>query len=153
MNILLIQLLATQWSGPLLIKGILAPEDARRAFAAGVDGIVLSNHGGRQLDGSVSPMEVLQEIRQCCGPDAVILIDSGFRRGTDVVKALALGANGVLIGRPVLYGVAAFGEAGAKQALNIILQEMDRTLAQLGCTSIAQLGPHLLRFQPAMAGF
>ncbi|MCK6903095.1 urocanate hydratase [Enterobacter asburiae] len=143
----------TQWSGPLLIKGILAPEDARRAFAAGVDGIVLSNHGGRQLDGSVSPMEVLQEIRQCCGPDAVILIDSGFRRGTDVVKALALGANGVLIGRPVLYGVAAFGEAGAKQALNIILQEMDRTLAQLGCTSIAQLGPHLLRFQPAMAGF
>ncbi|NEM89681.1 alpha-hydroxy-acid oxidizing protein, partial [Escherichia coli] len=108
---------------------------------------------GRQLDGSVSPMEVLQEIRQCCGPDAVILIDSGFRRGTDVVKALALGANGVLIGRPVLYGVAAFGEAGAKQALNIILQEMDRTLAQLGCTSIAQLGPHLLRFQPAMAGF
>ncbi len=86
-------------------------------------------------------MEVLQEIRQCCGPDAVILIDSGFRRGTDVVKALALGANGVLIGRPVLYGVAAFGEAGAKQALNIILQEMDRTLAQLGCTSIAQLGP------------
>lgn len=143
----------TQWSGPLLIKGILAPEDARRAFAAGVDGIVLSNHGGRQLDGSVSPMEVLQEIRQCCGPDAVILIDSGFRRGTDVVKALALGANGVLIGRPVLYGVAAFGEAGAKQALNIILQEMDRTLAQLGCTSIAQLGPHLLRFQPAMVGF
>lgn len=70
-----------------------------------------------------------------------------------MVKALALGANGVLIGRPVLYGVAAFGEAGAKQALNIILQEMDRTLAQLGCTSIAQLGPHLLRFQPAMAGF
>ena len=137
----------SQWSGPLLGKGILAPDDATRAFATGADGIVLSNHGGRQLDGSVSAMEVLPEIRRRCGTEATILIDSGFRRGTDVVKALALGANGVLLGRPMLYGVAADGEAGAKQALALILQEVDRTLAQLGCTSIARLGPHLLRPQ------
>lgn len=137
----------SQWQGSLLIKGILAPADAQRALEAGADGIVLSNHGGRQLDGSVSAMEVLPEIRQLCGADATILIDSGFRRGTDVVKALALGANAVLLGRPMLYGVAAAGEAGAQRALEIILQEVDRTLAQLGCTSVNQLGPHLLRPQ------
>ncbi|MBF7980975.1 alpha-hydroxy acid oxidase [Rahnella laticis] len=137
----------SQWKGALLIKGILAPADAQRALDAGADGIVLSNHGGRQLDGSVSAMEVLPEIRQLCGADATILIDSGFRRGTDVVKALALGANAVLLGRPMLYGVAAAGEAGAQRALEIILQEVDRTLAQLGCTSVKQLGPHLLRPQ------
>ncbi|RJT44017.1 alpha-hydroxy acid oxidase [Rahnella woolbedingensis] len=137
----------SQWQGALLIKGILAPEDAQRAFATGADGIVLSNHGGRQLEGSVSAMEVLAETRQLCGPQATILIDSGFRRGTDVVKALALGANAVLLGRPMLYGVAAAGEAGAQRALEIILQEVDRTIAQLGCTSVGQLGPHLLRAQ------
>ncbi|MBU9845544.1 alpha-hydroxy acid oxidase [Rahnella ecdela] len=137
----------SQWQGALLIKGILAPEDAQRAFETGADGVVLSNHGGRQLDGSVSAMEVLPEIRQLCGPQATILIDSGFRRGTDVVKALALGANAVLLGRPMLYGVAAAGEAGAQRALEIILQEVDRTIAQLGCTSVGQLGPHLLRPQ------
>lgn len=138
----------SQWQGVLLIKGILAPEDARLALASGADGIVLSNHGGRQLDGSVSAMEVLPEIRQLCGAQATILIDSGFRRGTDVVKALALGADAVLLGRPMLYGVAAAGEAGAQRALEIILQEVDRTIAQLGCTSVSQLGPHLLRRQP-----
>ncbi|MFU2317581.1 alpha-hydroxy acid oxidase [Rahnella sp. PCH160] len=137
----------SQWQGVLLIKGILAPADAQRALDTGADGIVLSNHGGRQLDGSVSAMEVLPEIRQLCGANATILIDSGFRRGTDVVKALALGANAVLLGRPMLYGVAATGEAGAQRALEIILQEVDRTLAQLGCTSVNQLGPHLLRPQ------
>ncbi|ADW73777.1 (S)-mandelate dehydrogenase [Rahnella aceris] len=138
----------SQWQGALLIKGILAPEDAQLAFASGADGIVLSNHGGRQLDGSVSALEVLPEIRKLCGSQATILIDSGFRRGTDVVKALALGADAVLLGRPMLYGVAAAGEAGAQRALEIILQEVDRTMAQLGCTSVRQLGPHLLRQQP-----
>ncbi|QPS88791.1 alpha-hydroxy-acid oxidizing protein [Serratia plymuthica] len=133
------------WPGKLLVKGILHPQDARQALDAGADGIVLSNHGGRQLDGSVAPISLLPAVRAACGPTATILIDSGFRRGTDVVKALALGANAVLLGRPLLYGVALAGQAGATQALRIFSEEIDRTLAQLGCSSVQELGPHLLR--------
>ena len=140
-----IEWLRSQWQGQLLIKGILAPDDAQRAISCGADGVVLSNHGGRQLDGSISPMLVLAEIRQALGAQATILIDSGFRRGTEVVKALALGANAVLIGRPLLYAVAAGGEAGVDQALTLLRGEIDRTLAQLGCCHLTQVGPHLLR--------
>lgn len=137
--------LRDQWQGQLLIKGILTVADAQQAIASGADGIVLSNHGARQLDGSVSPMLMLATIRAALGDTATILIDSGFRRGTDVVKALALGANAVLIGRPMLYAVAVNGEAGVNQALALLRAEIDRTLAQLGCQNLAQLGPHLLR--------
>ncbi|MBP2170504.1 (S)-mandelate dehydrogenase [Erwinia toletana] len=143
-----IRWLREQWPGQLLIKGILTVEDAQQAMASGADGMVLSNHGGRQLDGAVSPMLMLAEIRQAVGAEATILIDSGFRRGTDVVKALALGADAVLIGRPLLYAVAVQGQAGVEQALTLLRNEIDRTLAQLGCSNLAQLGPYLLRPMP-----
>jgi len=136
--------LREQWGGRLWIKGILSVEDAKKAQDLGADGIVISNHGGRQLDGTVSPMEVLPAIRKACGADFSLLIDSGFRRGTDIVKALALGANAVLLGRPLLFSVAAHGEAGINKALSLIIAEIDRTLAQLGCSNLSQLGPHLL---------
>ncbi|MGB9096874.1 alpha-hydroxy acid oxidase [Erwinia sp.] len=134
-----------QWQGTLLVKGVLTVSDAQQAIELGAQGVVLSNHGGRQLDGTVSPMEMLPEIRAALGSEATILIDSGFRRGTDVVKALALGANAVLLGRPMLYAVASYGQAGVEQALAIMHSEIDRTLAQLGCRSLKDLGPHLLR--------
>ncbi len=130
---------------PMLVKGVLTAEDARLAFEAGADGVVVSNHGGRQLDGSVSTIEALAEIVAVAG-DAVVLIDGGFRRGSDIVKALALGAHGVLLGRSTLYGVAAAGEDGAARAIAILREEVDRTLALLGCRSIAELSSdHLAR--------
>jgi (S)-mandelate dehydrogenase len=133
------------WPRKLIVKGILAVDDARLAAEEGADGIVLSNHGGRQLDGCVSPLEVLSEVRAALGDRLTIMVDSGFRRGSDVVKALALGARGVMIGRAVLYGVAAGGEAGAAHALAILRAEMDRVLALLGCRTPAELTPSLLR--------
>jgi (S)-mandelate dehydrogenase len=134
-----------QWRGRLLIKGVLSVADAERAAALGCDGIILSNHGGRQLDYCVAPIEVLPAIVAAVGARLSILIDSGFRRGTDVVKALALGAEAVMLGRATLYGLAARGEAGVEQALGIITTEIDRVLGQLGCTTLAELGPrHVL---------
>jgi (S)-mandelate dehydrogenase len=132
------------WRGPLLLKGVLAVDDALRARDAGVDGLVLSNHGGRQLDGAVSPMTVLPQMAARVGADLTLLVDSGFRRGTDVAKALALGARGVLVGRAVAYGLAAGGEAGVTRALTILHDELRRTLALLGRPSVAQLGPDCL---------
>ncbi|WP_413733735.1 alpha-hydroxy acid oxidase [Sodalis sp. RH21] len=133
------------WQGQLYVKGIMTVEDAQAAMALGADGLMLSNHGGRQLDGSASPLAVLPAVRQACGPQARILIDGGIRRGTDIIKALALGANAVLVGRPMLYAVAVDGEAGVARAISLLTQEIDRTLAQLGCRSLDELGPHLLR--------
>jgi hypothetical protein len=104
------------WPRKLLVKGILRPDDAERCIAAGADGVILSNHRGRQLDAAVSPLDVLAESRARIS--APILIDSGYRRGTDIVKALALGANAVLLGRASLYGLAAAGEAGVDHALH-----------------------------------
>lgn len=129
--------LRQQWPHRLLVKGILHPDDAARCIELGADGVILSNHGGRQLDSSCSPMSVLSEI--ALAHPGRILVDSGFRRGSDVVKAMALGAAGVLIGRPLLYGLAAAGEAGASQVLSIFKDEMDRTLANMGCASMAGL--------------
>jgi (S)-mandelate dehydrogenase len=134
------------WTGKLMVKGVLSVEDARRAADAGCDGIVLSNHGGRQLDYCVAPIEVLGEIAGAVGSRLTILIDSGFRRGSDVAKALALGAQGVMIGRAALYGLAAGGEHGVRRALDMLAVELDRVLGQLGCRSLAELKPsHLLR--------
>jgi (S)-mandelate dehydrogenase len=133
------------WKGKLVIKGVLNASDAEIAARHGVDGIVLTNHGGRQLDGAVSPMDVLAEVHEAVGERLTVMIDSGFRRGSDVVKALALGAKAVLLGRAVLYGTAAGGEAGTAHALEILRMEIDRVLALLGCTSIQQLGPAHLR--------
>jgi (S)-mandelate dehydrogenase len=132
------------WPRKLLIKGILNAADAVRAVELGCDGIVLSNHGGRQLDGCISPLEVLPEVAAAIGERCTVLVDSGFRRGTDVVKALALGADAVLVGAAPLYGLAAGGEAGARHALEILTSEIDRVLGQLGCNSLAELGPQLL---------
>ncbi|MDP9782526.1 alpha-hydroxy-acid oxidizing protein [Pseudomonas fluorescens] len=127
------------WPHRLLVKGILHPEDAARCMELGADGVILSNHGGRQLDSSCSPMSVLQDIASA--HPGQVLVDSGFRRGSDIVKAMALGAGGVLIGRPLLYGLAAAGEEGVSQVLSILKDEMDRTLANMGCASVASLSP------------
>ncbi|SHH03812.1 alpha-hydroxy-acid oxidizing protein [Bradyrhizobium erythrophlei] len=127
------------WPRKLLVKGIMRPDDAERCISAGADGVILSNHGARQLDAAVSPLDVLAESRARIS--APILIDSGYRRGTDIVKALALGANAVVLGRATLYGLAAAGEAGVDHVLRLLKDEVDRTLAQIGCPSIGQLSP------------
>ncbi len=133
------------WPGKLLVKGILNVADAERAAALGCDGIVLSNHGGRQLDSCVAPIEMLPEIARAVGNRMSLIIDSGFRRGTDIVKAIALGAHAVMLGRATLYGLAAGGEPGVDRALRILISETDRVLGQLGCREIAELHPRLLR--------
>jgi (S)-mandelate dehydrogenase len=117
----------------------MRPDDAERCIDAGADGVILSNHGGRQLDAAVSPIDVLAESRSRIS--APILIDSGFRRGTDIVKALALGGNAVLLGRAPLYGLAAAGETGVDHVLRLLKDEVDRTLAQIGCASASHLSP------------
>ena len=129
------------WRGKLLIKGVLSAGDAERALALGCDGIVLSNHGGRQLDYCVAAIDVLPEVAAAVGGRMPILIDGGVRRGTDVIKALALGAQGVMLGRATLYGLAAGGEAGVARALEMLCTEADRTLGLLGCNSVSELGP------------
>lgn len=134
-----LQRLRELWPHRLLVKGILHPSDALRCIELGADGVILSNHGGRQLDSSCSPMSVLGRV--AAAHPGQVLIDSGFRRGSDVVKAVALGASGVLIGRPLLYGLAAAGEEGASEVLSILKDEIDRTLANMGCASMAALSP------------
>ena len=134
------------WPGKLIVKGILDPQDAMTAVDHGADGIGVSNHGGRNLDGIASPIEVLPEIVDAVGKRATIFMDSGIRRGSDVVKALALGANAVMVGRSTLYGVAAGGEAGAARALQIYGDEIHRNMALLGCNTIEEIGPQCLLF-------
>ena len=133
------------WQGKLLLKGVLNAADAERAAALGADGIVVSNHGGRQLDYCVAGIEVLAEIKAAVGTRLAVLVDGGFRRGTDVVKALALGAEAVLLGRATLYGLIAGGAAGVDRALTILTTEIDRVLGQLGCNDVTELGPHFVR--------
>ena len=133
------------WPRKLIIKGVLSVSDAQRAANLGCDGIVLTNHGGRQLDSCVAPIQVLPEIAAAVGQRMTIIADSGFRRGTDIVKALAAGAHAVMIGRATLYGLIAAGEPGVRKALEVLLAETDRVLGQLGVRSIGELGPHLLR--------
>jgi (S)-mandelate dehydrogenase len=126
----------------------MRPDDAERCVAAGADGVILSNHGGRQLDAAVSPLDVLAESRARIS--APVLIDSGYRRGTDIVKALALGANAVLLGRASLYGLEAAGEAGVDHVLRLLKDEVDRTLAQIGCPSVSQLSPDYVMADESM---
>lgn len=132
------------WPGRLIVKGMLHPEDARLALQYGVDGVVLSNHGGRQLDGAVSAMEVLPEVVSLAKGQLSVFLDGGFRRGSDIVKALLLGADGVLLGRAGLYGLAAGGAAGASHAIEILRGEVERTLGLLGCSKLSELGPELI---------
>src|SRR5262245_4578698 len=132
------------WPRKLLLKGVLRADDAERALAAGVDGLVLSNHGGRQLDGAISALAALPEVARAIGGRASILVDGGVRRGSDIAKAVALGAEGVLLGRAPVYGLAAGGEAGVARALAILADELDRTLALTGCPGVAALSPDLV---------
>lgn len=134
-----------QWQGPFLIKGIIHVEDAIQAADLGVHGIVVSNHGGRQLDHAPATLDVLPDIVDAVGNRCEIIIDSGFRRGTDIIKALALGAKACMIGRPYLYGLAAGGEAGVEKSLRLLNEELQRNMRLLGCTSISQLNPSCLR--------
>lgn len=131
------------WPGNLLVKGLQSAEDAVIAADLGLQGVVMSNHGGRYLDSAPAPLEVVPEVRAAVGDRIKILIDSGARRGGDIVKALALGADMVMSGRPTLYGSAVAGEAGSYRALDIFKTEMDRVMAQIGVNRIDELGPHI----------
>jgi isopentenyl diphosphate isomerase/L-lactate dehydrogenase-like FMN-dependent dehydrogenase len=138
--------LRRRWPGVLMVKGILHPQDAVRAADCGADAVIVSNHGGRNLDSSIAPIDALPNVLDAAGQRLTVIVDSGMRRGTDVVKALALGAKAVFIGRASLYGVAAHGEAGALRAINIFREEIDRTIAQLGVRSIEELDSRYLHF-------
>ena len=131
------------WPGYMLVKGLQSLEDAVIAADYGLDGVVLSNHGGRYLDSAPAPLQVVPEVRRAVGDRLKIIIDSGARRGSDIVKALAVGADMVMSGRPTLYGSAAAGEAGAYRALEIFQTEMDRIMAQLGLNSVDEISPHI----------
>ncbi|MEX0733821.1 MAG: alpha-hydroxy acid oxidase [Steroidobacteraceae bacterium] len=132
------------WPRKLLLKGVLRAEDAERAIAAGIDGLVVSNHGGRQLDGAISAIEALPEIARSVRGRVSILVDGGIRRGSDIAKALALGAEGVILGRAPVYGLAAGGRAGVARAIAILADELDRTLALTGSPNIAALTADLI---------
>jgi L-lactate dehydrogenase (cytochrome) len=127
-----------RWAGPMIIKGILCAEDAAKARQAGMDGIVVSNHGGRQLDGAAAPLRVLPEIMDVSG-DMVVMIDSGIRRGTDIIKALALGAQCAFIGRPLNYAAALAGEAGVRHGIELIKSEISRDMGMMGIASLTDL--------------
>ena len=136
------------WPGPMMIKGVHLPEDAERAVKEGLDGVILSNHGGRNLDGAVSPIEILPEIVAAVGNRTNVLIDSGVRRGSDILKALALGAKAVLSGRCGLYGTAVGGQEGALHALSILRKELDTSMAYTGCRSVDEAGPRTVWLGP-----
>lgn len=136
--------LRDRWPGKLILKGMMHPEDARRAVEAGADGIVVSNHGGRSMDASMATMDALPAIVDAVGGKLTILIDSGVRRGTDVVRALTLGADAVLTGRAPLYGLATAGQAGVEHALEILRSEIKTTMAMLGARSVKELDHSLL---------
>ncbi len=137
---------------PLVLKGVLTAEDARRAVACGVDGLIVSNHGGRQLDGAVATLEALPEISAAVDGRCEVYLDGGVRRGTDVLKALALGARAVLLGRPVLWGLAAAGEAGVCRVLELLRAELDLAMALAGAPALADIDRSLvLRGTPPAA--
>jgi len=140
-----VEWLRAYWQGPLILKGILHPDDARQAAALGVDAVVVSNHGGRQLDTAPAPVDVLPAVVDRVAGDMEILMCSGIRRGTHIVKALALGARAVLIGRPHLWGLAAAGQQGVEQVFEILRQEMKRTLALGGWNNLSEIDRDALR--------
>jgi lactate 2-monooxygenase len=137
--------LRDQWDGPIALKGVLHPDDAVRAADAGIDGVIVSNHGGRQIDGEIASLDALPAVVAAVGDRMTVLLDSGVRTGSDVVKALALGAKAVLIGRPYVYGLGLGGQAGVTHVLRSLLAELDLTMALSGCRSLADVGPEVLR--------
>jgi L-lactate dehydrogenase (cytochrome) len=129
----------SRWTGKLLIKGPLGPADARRAMELGVDGIQLSNHGGRQLDRAAPPADMIAPVREAVGPAFTLLVDSGIRHGADVIVALALGADAAVLGRAYLYGLMAGGTAGVDRALDLLTSQFRSTMQLLGVTSVAEV--------------
>ena len=129
---------------PIVVKGIQHPDDAREAARRGLDGIVVSNHGGRQVDGAIASLDALPAIAEAVGDDLAILFDSGVRGGADVLKALALGADAVCLGRPYIWGLALDGQAGVETVLKMVLAELDLTMALCGLTRPEEIGPELL---------
>ena len=132
------------WRGPLVLKGILSPSEARKAVERGVDGVIVSNHGGRQLDGAIAGLDALPPIVETVGGRIPVLVDGGVRRGADVVKTIALGATACLIARPQLWGLAMGGEAGVAHVLEIYRREIDRTMGLCGVTTIGEINPSLI---------
>jgi L-lactate dehydrogenase (cytochrome) len=133
--------LVERWRGPFVLKGIQSPGDAKRAADVGATAIMISNHGGRQLDAAPAPVDCVGPIRDAVGDRLELIVDGGVRRGTHVIKALALGANACSIGRPYLYGLASGGQPGVERALSLLRSELERSLALLGCRTLAEIGP------------
>jgi isopentenyl diphosphate isomerase/L-lactate dehydrogenase-like FMN-dependent dehydrogenase len=142
-----VKALRRAWDGVLVLKGLSTAEDAKLAAECGVDGIIVSNHGGRGLDGCVPSFAALPAIVDAVAPKVTVMVDGGFRRGADVLKAIAMGASAVFVGRATLYGLAAGGEAGVARALAILREEIDRALALIGCPTLADLNRDLLLIQ------
>lgn len=138
-----------EWSGPAVIKGVVRPDDARQAVDLGFDAVMVSNHGGRQLDRSPAPVHVLEPIVDAIGSDAEVILDGGVRRGTDILIALTLGAKAVGFGRPFLYGLAAAGEAGAYRAMEMLRDELQRDMVLLGTKSIREIDRSLVNRRQA----
>ena len=139
-----VEWLRGMWKGPLLLKGILHPREVAEAVARGVDGVIVSNHGGRQLDGAPASLDALRGVVAAAGGRIPVLVDGGIRRGADVLKALALGASLCLIARPQLFGLAVAGEAGVARVLDILRREIDRAMGLLGVRTITEIGPDFL---------
>ncbi|TEA15084.1 putative lactate 2-monooxygenase [Colletotrichum sidae] len=138
-------LLKQNWDGPIVLKGVLSVEDAKLAVQHGVSGVIVSNHGGRQLDGGIASLEVLPEIVEAVGDRITVMFDSGIRTGADIFKALALGAKGVFVGRPAIYGLGIAGKDGAKAVLAGLLADLDLTMGLSGIRSVSELKPSVLR--------
>jgi (S)-mandelate dehydrogenase len=139
-----IKIFRKKWPGILMIKGVNRPDDAVKAAEYGCDGIVVSNHGGRNMDSAVASIDALPEIAEAVGEKATVILDSGVRRGSDIAKALALGAKAVLTGRATLYGTSVGGQAGAMKAIDVIRKEFDNTMAYCGCNRIEEITPDIL---------
>ena len=143
-----VEWLASEWNGLLAIKGLMTPDDATRAVRSGATGVIISNHGGRQLDGAPAPIDQVAAVREALGDGPDVICDGGVRRGSDIFKALALGATACSIGRPYLYGLAAGGEAGVGKALSILRDEFERTLALAGTPGVRGLSARHVRRRP-----
>jgi isopentenyl diphosphate isomerase/L-lactate dehydrogenase-like FMN-dependent dehydrogenase len=136
------------WPRTLIVKSVLTPLDARLAVDHGADGIIVSNHGGRSMDSAVAAIDALPEIVKAVGDRTTVILDSGIRRGSDVVKALALGADMAMVGRATLYGAAAGGQAGVERALGILASEFEKTMGYVGCRRISEIGPDIIARAP-----
>jgi isopentenyl diphosphate isomerase/L-lactate dehydrogenase-like FMN-dependent dehydrogenase len=139
-----IRIFRDKWPGILMLKGINRVDDALKAVSFGVDGLIVSNHGGRNMDSAPATIDMLPDIAEAVGDKATVLLDSGVRRGSDIVKAMALGAKCVLTGRATLYGTAVSGEAGASKAVDIIQTEMDKTMAYTGCNRVEEISTDII---------